>query len=158
MCFNVSMLISRVLVQKPKSQNVVFWHWGGMRRLVPRGFTLAIAPEAPPGLWWAQNGPWLRGVNYGNLPVFQFSTPLTLLLVLGGPKQIDTCRKNWQHPWLMEKVGGKNFLDGSQIKAISEAVFGLHRKKSSPLDRVNPSELMHFGPYTTPQYLKSTAI
>ena len=34
-------LYSRGLVQKRKFQNVLFWHWGGMRRLVLRGFSLA---------------------------------------------------------------------------------------------------------------------
>ena len=55
---------SRVLVQKPKSQNVFFWHWGGMRRLVPRGFTLAIAPEAPPGPFMGPEWARIEGVNY----------------------------------------------------------------------------------------------
>ena len=42
-------MVSRVLVQKPELQNVVFGHRGGIRRLVPRGLTLAIAPDPPPG-------------------------------------------------------------------------------------------------------------
>ena len=71
-------MLSRVLVQKPKSQNVVFWHRGGMRRLVPRGFTLAIAPEAPPGPFVGPEWARIEGGQLLKSAIFFISQHLSL--------------------------------------------------------------------------------
>ena len=109
---NVERLLNRGLVRNRKFWNVLFWNRGGIRRLVLRGFSLAgpgnaaRRPFCGPGMatdW--------RGGIIDFQQFFQFLMPLIFWLVLWATKQVDSHGKDWQHPWLMEKMG-VNFFGG----------------------------------------------